>query len=326
MSVQGTLFANGGINSTGGSITISNNLQVDGTINTPSLSTYYVDVENIASPGILTIGNTFCTSIGIGAVAKPTNIKGALNNTGQIFPNGGLDTAVDSALNIGTTVTKSGAINIGTGLSRTGIIHIGDGASVSGAIHIGNGASASNSVNILNGPTSTGAVNIGNNTTGLITIGSATSTTNGININAPITSGLTMGLNKFITLANNSLYPTAGGTQIGSVVNGTVSTLGYTSTYAFGTISITQVGVYIVYFTCQIGTGSPTTLYATITGAGTSADNYPISLLVGFSNIYCGSGMQIANCVVGTITVTITFSGTILAGNSSGKLSATRIA
>jgi hypothetical protein len=218
------------IGASSASTTVSSNLQVDVAINTPSLSTNYVDVENIATPGILTIGEDFCTSIDIGAVAKPTNIKGALNTTGittatgQIFPNGGLDTAAGSALNIGTTASKTGAINIGTGASRTGIIHIGDGNSVSGAIHIGNGTSASNNVNILNGATSTGSVNIGNNTSGTIIIGgTGAMTLNGstITMNQPITPSYTV----------TSSIPSS-------------SQVGYSSTYLSGASFTTSATVY----------------------------------------------------------------------------------
>ena len=256
------------------STTVSSNLQVDVAINTPSLYTYFVDVENIATPLSLTIGDTFCTAIDIGAVAKPTNIKGALNNTGQIFPNGGLDTAAGSALNIGTTASKTGAINIGTGASRTGVIHIGDGNSVSGGIHIGNGTSASNNVNILNGATSTGSVNIGNNTSGTITIGGTGAMTlkGAITASTSLTStglitangGLTMGTGKNITLQPNSGYvvpETTTWSQIGSIKVGTISASG--TTIISGTSNIGNItlgaGVWIINAYCGVSPAGITT-------------------------------------------------------------------
>ena len=221
-----------------GAVAIPTNIK--GALNTTGLTTATGGIKtntiDVASASALDIGTTTSTSVNVAKLNVSLNVKGSMQCTQQVYPNGGLDTLSASALNIGTTVSKSGAINIGTGASRTGVIHIGDGNSVSGGIHIGNGTSASNNVNILNGATSTGSVNIGNNTSGTITIGG----TGALGLN-----GASITINQALTPSYS--YPLSGTNKIGAYISPTVSWT-MASYVAVATSVSLPVGVYHLDF------------------------------------------------------------------------------
>jgi hypothetical protein len=278
------------IGASSASTTVSSNLQVDIAINTPSLTTNYVDVENIAMPGILTIGEDFCTSIDIGAVAKPTNIKGALNTTGLTTATGGIktntiDVAAASALDIGTTTStsvniarggvslnvkgsmqctqqvypnggldtlSSAALNIGTTVTKSGAINIGTGLSRTGIIHIGDGNSVSGAIHIGNGTSASNNVNIlnGATSTGSVNIGNNTSGTVIIGGTGAMT--LNGAITASTSLTSTGLITANGGITMGGSNNITLGSGAVVPTSA-------QIG-YVQILSSASGTGgvSPT--------------------------------------------------------------------
>jgi hypothetical protein len=168
--------------------------------------------------------------------------------------------------------------------------------------------------------TSSGTLSLGTSVAGTVNIGRSGGTV--INLNAPL---VTVSSSTNITLKTNGTAPTEQ-TQLGGKSSATVLATTPVNGSVYGTITITQAGVYILSFGVYQSISSlGTTNYVTLTGAGTTAIKY------GATNILTGAlpdigfnGSQIVTCTASSYTIVLTTNSTC-SGAGGILFTATRI-
>jgi len=143
-----------------------------------------------------------------------------------------------------------------------------------------------------------------------------------INLTTPTVA---MGSSTNLTLKTNGTEPTAQ-TQLGGKSSATVLATTPVNGSVYGTITLTQAGIYILSFGIYQSVSSlGTSNYVTLTGTGTSAIKY------GATNILTGalpdigfSGSQVVTCTASSYTIVLTSNSTF-SGAGGIHFTATRI-
>jgi hypothetical protein len=222
--VQSTLNA--------GTTLLSSNNTFTGT-NDFTLAVTAPSVDTLAA-GTLSVGVTNATAISIGKAGVNTTIAGttiALTSRIHTLETANVGTTINSYITTTTgaynllTTNTGGIANLFTSATRTATLNIQNGSASANIINIGSATSATNILGLR-------AATLDSITSSVLSVGSNVLTT-GVNMNNKVLSGLTYGVNEFITLSTNTASPSA--TQIGYFIQlaggtGTTSATPNTST------------------------------------------------------------------------------------------------
>jgi hypothetical protein len=224
-----------------------------------------------------------------------------------------------------------------TNTGRTGTTNIQTGGTGANTVNIGSATSATNILGLR-------AATLDSITSSVLSVGSNVLTT-GINLNNKVLSGLTYGINQFVTLSANTALPSA--TQIGYVLStatpsATLSAAAPSVGFNVFTNLSVPAGVWMINYSVRLQTSSATnstiSLYS-FTGSGAQTQGQcGISLLTatyivnnGINSMF-GTGSFVVSYTAATnLNIGCFFVGTLVGTISmyptaSNLLSATRIA
>jgi len=283
-----------------------------------------------ASGTTLTLGATNATGVTLGKSGTNTTVAGSL------IVNDEISSAISSAINLFTANT-GGVASLFTSATRTATLNIQNGSASANIVNIGSVTSATNILGLR-------AATLDSITSSVLSVGSNVLTT-GVNLNNKVLSGLTYGVNQFVTLSTNTAVPSA--TQIGYVLS-TATASATLSAAASGvgfnvfTNLPVPAGVWMINYSVRLQTSSATNSTISIysfNGSGAQTQGqYGISLSTatyiannGINSMF-GTGSFVVSYTAATnLNIACFFVGTLVGTISmyptaSNLLSATRIA
>ena len=248
-------------------------------------------VLGITSPALdtetavpLNIGTVNTNGITIGRVGANTTVAATLittnlTNTALQSPNVGSNISHFVTNTTGTysllTTNTGGIASLFTSAARTATLNIQNASTSANIVNIGSATSATNILGLR-------AATLDSITSSVLSVGSNVLTT-GVNLNNKVLSGLTYGVNQFITLSANTAVPTA--SQIGyranitpAPITGTSGT-GQTTLLAFTGVNQLAAGVYIFELRFIISTASTTNISFSGLGAILPDMNFGTSVI-----------------------------------------------
>jgi hypothetical protein len=294
----------------------------------------------------LNFGTVNASGINIGKAGVNTTIAGtaiALTSRIHTLQTQNVGTTIDSyvttttgAYNLLTTNT-SGLASLFTSAARTATLNIQNASTSANIINIGSATSATNILGLR-------AATLDSITSSVLSVGSNVLTT-GVNLNNKVLSGLTYGVNQFVTLSTNTALPSA--TQIGYVLStatasATLSAAAPSVGFNVFTNLPVPAGVWMINYSVRLQTSSATnstiSIYSFNGNGSQTQGQYGISLSTatyivnnGINSMF-GTGSFVVSYTAATnLNIGCFFAGTLVGTismypTSSNLLSATRIA